>query len=513
MKVKNKNFRSRPTKNFKTSTLKKVAPLRKNKSKYDVSVPKKLLEKYSRGEGIDGNVPTLGDLSHKKKLLRKEKKIQWAVKQAARAEILLTEESGYIIPDEGEETKKYSQNEIKRNVDITSATKFFDLDLAFGPYRLDYSRNGRHLLIGGRKGHVAAMDWVTKDLLCEINVMEEVFDVQWLHIETMFAVAQKDWVFIYDNQGVELHCLKQLHKVFQMAFLPHHFLLATASQTGWIKWLDISLGKLISEFPTKFGRLRVMTHNPYNAVLCLGHAKGVVSMWSPNSNKPLAQMLCHNTCVQGIAIDRAGRYMATSSVNNQLKIWDIRSLVGPVQSYILGGSPTDLSFSQQGLLATAIGRHIDVYKNCHIQKVSDQYLTYQNKTPISNIEFCPYEDVLGIGCDRGFTSILVPGAGEPNFDALEVNPMQSKQQRKEAEVKALLEKIQPEMISLDPTVLTEVDVPTLKDRIDAKVKLLNLKPPDINFVPRKKKRGNTARAAKVKKIVKESRKKVRIFWF
>ena len=49
-----------------------------------------------------------------------------------------------------------------------------------------------------------------------------------LHNESMFAAAQKRHVFVYDNSGCEIHCVKLSDSTYQLAFLPYHLLLVLA---------------------------------------------------------------------------------------------------------------------------------------------------------------------------------------------------------------------------------------------------------------------------------------------
>jgi U3 small nucleolar RNA-associated protein 7 len=79
------------------------------------------------------------------------------------------------------------------------------------------------------------------------------------------------------------------------------------------------------------------------------------------------------------------------------------------------------------------------------------------RAQVGRVRFVPYEDVLGIGHDLGYSSIVVPGSGEAHFDAFEANPFATSRQRQEAEVHGLLEKLQPESISLQVASVGKID--------------------------------------------------------
>uniref|UniRef100_A0A8C1MQN3 WD repeat-containing protein 46 n=1 Tax=Cyprinus carpio TaxID=7962 RepID=A0A8C1MQN3_CYPCA len=461
----------------------------------EAPIPQKQLQKFQRGKKC--KVPAGARERLKEAIAISEAMSEHAQKQAARYDLLLPEDAGFLEGDEDEDTNTISQADIADAVDITSGSKYFNLHLSqFGPYRLDYSRTGRNLLVGGKKGHVACIDWQTKDLKCEMNVMETVNDVKWLHTEAMFAVAQKRWLYIYDSKGVELHCVKKFNDVLRMQFLPYHFLLATASATGFLQYLDVSIGKEVAAICTKMGRLDVMAQNPHNAVIHLGHPNGTVSLWSPNQKESLVKMLCHRGAVRSLAVDKTGTYMVTSGLDRKLKVYDIRAFK-PLHSCFLPAGASCLSLSQRGLLSAATGEIVQVYQNVlGSNPVSKPYMAHRLRGQIWGLAYCPFEDVLGIGHGEGFTSMIVPGAGEPNFDALDTNPYRSHKQRQEWEVKALLEKVQPELIGLDPGQLSKVDQASFEQRHKEQIEALGFDPlAKDKFKPKTKKKGRSSAGA------------------
>uniref|UniRef100_A0A8C9QGC3 WD repeat-containing protein 46 n=1 Tax=Spermophilus dauricus TaxID=99837 RepID=A0A8C9QGC3_SPEDA len=439
--------------------------------------------------------------------------------KAARSQLLLAEEPGFLEGEDGEDTAKIRQADIVEAVDIASAAKHFDLNLRqFGPYRLNYSRTGRHMAFGGRRGHVATLDWVTKKLMCEINVMEAVQDIRFLHSETLLAVAQNRWLHIYDNQGIELHCIRRCDRVTRLEFLPFHFLLATASETGFLTYLDVSVGKIVAALNARAGRLSVMAQNPYNAVIHLGHGNGTVSLWSPAVKEPLAKILCHRGGVRAVAVDSTGTYMATSGLDHQLKIFDLRGTFQPLSARTLPQGAGHLAFSQRGLLAAGMGDVVNIWAGqgkASPPSLEKSYLTHRLSGHVHGLQFCPFEDVLGVGHSGGITSMLVPGAAEPNFDGLESNPYRSRKQRQEWEVKALLDKVSCSLtfllICLDPRALAAVDVITLEQEKKERIERLGYDPEaKAAFQPKPKQKGRSSTASLVKRKRKVMDKEHRV---
>jgi len=249
-----------------------------------------------------------------------------------------------------------------------------------------------------------------------------------------------------------------------MEYLPHHWLLSTVGRTGFLKYHDTSTGTLISSHRSKLGPCDVMTQNPTNAIIHLGHLNGVVTLWSPASSEYLVKMLCHKGApIRAVAVDDTGRYMVTGGAEKQIKVWDLRMYKETHAYYSRSGPPTCLDISQRGVLGIGHGTHATFWSPDALRyKVKDPYMSHSlpGCGPVESLRFRPFEDVCGIGHGKGFSSIVIPGSGEPNLDSMEynTNPYHDTKQRQEGEIRALMDKLKPEMIALDPDVIGTVEV-------------------------------------------------------
>ena len=349
-----------------------------------------------------------------------------------------------------ERTYRFSQQALVGASDATSARKAFDLSLPdLGPYCLDYTPNGRHMLIGGRKGHLALFDWTRPRLVTElqarsylrrcaqlvlslvVQVRETTRAVKFLHNTNFFAAAQEKcaaaarlrvpvctrvshlstprYVYIYDKRGLEVHCLREHERALALEFLSRFFLLASVGESGCLRYQDTSTGAIVAQHRTRLGRCEVLCANGHNGVLQAGHGNGTVSLWSPSSGTPLVSLLAHRGAVRALACDCSGRHLVSAGQDGQVKVWDLRTFK-PLHAYFSATPASSLAVSQRGMLAVAYGPHVQVWRDALGAKAHSPYLSHLVQgggTAVHTARFCPYDDVLGVGHSGGVSSLLV----------------------------------------------------------------------------------------------------------
>eukprot|EP00340_Litonotus_pictus_P008933 CAMPEP_0170516358 /NCGR_PEP_ID=MMETSP0209-20121228/2588_1 /TAXON_ID=665100 ORGANISM="Litonotus pictus, Strain P1" /NCGR_SAMPLE_ID=MMETSP0209 /ASSEMBLY_ACC=CAM_ASM_000301 /LENGTH=510 /DNA_ID=CAMNT_0010801205 /DNA_START=14 /DNA_END=1546 /DNA_ORIENTATION=- len=387
-----------------------------------------------------------------KETVKLNKKLSYISKQNVK--YLDQEQQGYIIPDEGEETNKLNQEAIKDLLPNYNAENIFSLTLPKGPFKLDYSANGKKMLLSGRNSS-AVMNWKSKEMISEVVLGDEdkIRGAKFINNDNMFALSQNENLCIYDTQGIEIHSLSQHSNPMFMENLPFHYLLAWSTKNNYIKYLDYSIGEIVSEIKTKFAEIKCMISNPQNSVIITGHSNGTVNMWTPNySGEPVVKFLSYPCSVSNLSIDPTGNYLMTTGLDKKLKVWDLRNNYRQVHDYFTPHQAQCMGISQKGLLAVGYKGNVEIWKDIYKTKQQKPYLKhhFQDKQIYaSSLKFIDYEDFLGIGHNKGYSQIVTPGSGEPNFDTYEVNLYETKNQKKNSNVKKLLEKIPYTMIAMN----------------------------------------------------------------
>lgn len=364
------------------------------------------------------------------------------------------------------EQQKFIQTQqyIQSHVNLYTKEKAFNISLKNGPYKCTYTGNGSHLLVNNKEGYFSAFNSQNLQLCFENNIEDPIYDARWLHNEEFFATAQEDCVFVYDKTGRELHAVRDMKGTRMLEFLPYHFLLAGASLNGYMDYLDTSVGKIVSTLFISDKNPICIHASPTNGVVHLGSKSGQVSLWAPSQKSYLMKVKCHKSAVTGIKIDRTGTYMTTTGNDNKIAVFDIRNTYRPIRIISTKTGVHFSALSQRNLLAIGFSDKVTILKDFHDKESC--IMRYTAPGVISSLEFCSYEDILTIGHSKGFCSIVVPGSGDPIYDTAEVSPFMSVKERKNMEVKKLLEKIPADMISLR-SVFDQMDKP-MENKIKSK---------------------------------------------
>jgi len=130
------------------------------------------------------NVPKLKHIKDLKLRTRLNRQAIHAARSKALledAELLLTGEAGKMqVENEMERTWRIGQDDIVQGAGQEAAKGRRELKLDGGPYRSRYSRNGRHLAIVGKMGHVATFDWQTGTMHAELQLQETCRDITYV---------------------------------------------------------------------------------------------------------------------------------------------------------------------------------------------------------------------------------------------------------------------------------------------------------------------------------------------
>ena len=351
---------------------------------------------------------------------------------------------------------KVTQDDILQAADEQTRRKKFDVTLdKLGPYRVTFSHNGAHMALCGLRGHLATMNWRTFNLEGETQLKDKCTDATYLVDNSMLAVAQKRFCYMYTSAGVELHVLPSFANMDKLAYLRNHMLLVGASsQYSVLGWMDVSTGDQVSTKPPAAVKdpVTCLQPNRGNGIIGTGDTRGVVKLWSPTVDDALVQLKAHKGPIKAMKFHPNGRFLATLGVENKLKLWDCRTL-RPLDEYATNYAFDCMDISDKGLLALAGGPAVQVWKDLFSgsRNTAGPHLLHSvgYGNVASNVAFCPFEDVLAVGHARGVSTMLVPGAGEANPDIFNANPYETVAHRKDRVVTNLLDKLPLESISLD----------------------------------------------------------------
>ncbi|EZG56154.1 putative U3 small nucleolar RNA-associated protein 7 [Gregarina niphandrodes] len=407
----------------------------------------------------------------------------------------LADSHGFIEAEhEGEKTVDVTQEDILAEVELgVTKNKWTEFGLSRGPYTLDFTDDGTHLLLAGATGEARLYDLRGRRRkagpteVVRVACNETIRTARFCYNSACWALAQKNSLCLYDNEGVRIHDFDRSDSCTSIDYLPYHFLLVSAKGgRGFIEWRDLSTGKFVGTNQTKYlsPRKEALRHNRYNGVCYTAHTDGIARLWTPTLKEEALSFFVHGSGTNSVVPFR-DHFLATASNDNVVRIFDIRNPTSSLAVHRLKSTgEVSMDVSQSGLLAIAQGPRVVIWKDANRVVVPSattetkpvagssrgrwttedgMYMKHQyvNGLRFHSVRFRPFEDVLGCGLTQGMESLIIPGAGYANLDTLDNNPYATNKEKARALVRRLLDKLPADTIILNPKAFFSVKKPRI----------------------------------------------------
>ncbi|MCK2244485.1 MULTISPECIES: hypothetical protein [unclassified Crossiella] len=155
--------------------------------------------------------------------------------------------------------------------------------------------------------------------------------------------------------------------VASLAFSPDGSLLAVATNQKSVRLLDIrdprrprELSAPATGSASDSVRSTTVAFRPDGRVLAVASGDSV-RLWeisAPAAPRPLGVLSGHTGLITGVAFDRDGRWLATSSWDNRVRLWAVGDPAAPIPGAVLTGHPSavwSIAFSPDGTTLASTG--------------------------------------------------------------------------------------------------------------------------------------------------------------
>lgn len=344
-------------------------------------------------------------------------------------------------------TQKY----LKSNVNMYTAEKAYTLDLTNkpNPYLFGYNSSGSHILLYNSDGYISSYNTQKMNVDFEIEEVDErINSAKYLYSEKYLAVAQK-YLNIYNSTGQEINVVKEIKNCKHMEYMPWHYLLGCVNNNN-LNYYDVSTSKIISTL--KDINFKVTSTASFDGLILLGDKNGVVEMKSPNQPQSLMKIKTHRNLKD---IQVSHDKMFVSNYDGNIKTFDLRNYFKEMEEFKCK-NVKQFTVSRNNSIAVLNSKNISILRDNSIV----QTITCNSNT--NSLQFNPFEDILTTTSNNSLSNFIVPNTTDKHYNTDYVSPYATVAEKKEREVKMLLEKIPYEMISYNSGVLRGKKVKKVK---------------------------------------------------